>query len=105
MESLQYNGFLIEPLIYQLRDGGQARGASLDRKYGAAVRVTNIDSQASAVSKLPTHTTFSCVGDARRAAEVFGRNLVDAPQSAPSDEDGPVARPAPKAAAKRRSAA
>lgn len=74
-----YKGFLIEPLVYQTTSNGtlRMRGERLARVYGASVRITDVQSTKSAVSKLPIKPDFDCVGDARRAAEIFGRQLID----------------------------
>lgn len=82
--SLEYKGFLIEPLIYRQPLGATEKGCTqLNLRYQAAVRLTDLGSLNSSVSKLPLGPDFTCVGDARRAAEIFGRGLVD---SAPGDD-------------------
>ncbi|WP_341675290.1 hypothetical protein [Niveibacterium sp. SC-1] len=79
MESfLEYKGFLIEPLVYPLAPGAdKKRRTPLDMRYQAAVRVTDFNGADPAVVKV--QADFGSFGDARRAAEVFGRELIDAP--------------------------
>lgn len=76
--SLHYKGFLIEPLIYQQpRTRTPVGMGPRELCYDASVRLTELGSSVSSVSRLPVHANFLCLGDARRAAEGFGRRLVD----------------------------
>ncbi|MFA9441549.1 hypothetical protein ACDA63_18115 [Uliginosibacterium sp. sgz301328] len=73
-----YKGFLVEPLVYQVKDTAlRAIGVLPSRMYQASVRITDVKAAKSSVSKLPPRPDFNCIGDARRAAERFGRDLVD----------------------------
>lgn len=87
--SLRYKGYLIEPLIYP-HPGSRSLhdGAPRALHYQASVRVTELESLIASVSKLPARSAFLCLGDARRAAEVFGRSLIDSPLSEVLHESG-----------------
>ncbi|GAB4060284.1 hypothetical protein [Uliginosibacterium sediminicola] len=79
--SSNYKGFLIEPLVYLLAPtAASGRQRPLDKRYQASVQITNVDTQDKQVIKLPLSSQFECVGDARRAAELYGRALVDNPK-------------------------
>lgn len=76
-----YKGFAIEALVYLVRPAeGRARQAPLDKRYQASVQLTHVDSQQKRVVALPSWNNFDSVGDARRAAEHYGRELIDAPE-------------------------
>ncbi|KAF7598612.1 MAG: hypothetical protein CGU28_11350 [Candidatus Dactylopiibacterium carminicum] len=82
MEAAQapYKGFLIEALVYLAAPPeGKTGLRPLDKRYAASVRITNVETNESRISRLPRRKDFACVGDARRAAEIHSRKLIDSP--------------------------
>ena len=88
--SIEYKGFLIEPLVYPFPLASNQKGhGQPNLQYQVAVRITDLRSSSSSVSKPPLLQSFSCLGDARRAAEIFGRGMVDTPLGSESDARSP----------------
>ena len=74
-----YKGHSIEPLVYPYIEPMRSKQLRV-RRYRAAVRIVNVETNAEQTARLPVD--FEFFGDARRAAELHGRHLIDHPEEA-----------------------
>ena len=74
-----YKGHTVEPLVYLYIEPKVGKLPRV-RRYRAAVHVTDLATQEIQVAKLPMDYEF--FGDARRAAEARGREMIDHPEQA-----------------------
>lgn len=74
-----YKGHTVEPLVYLYIEPKVGKLPRV-RRYRAAVHITDLATQEKQVAKLAMD--FEFFGDARRAAEARGREMIDHPESA-----------------------
>jgi len=86
-----YKGHTVEPLVY-LHIEPKVGKLPRVRRYRAAVHVTDLATQEKQVAKLAMDYEF--FGDARRAAEARGREMIDHPELAETE----MAKEMPEAA-------